>query len=471
MGRFGRALAVLLGRDTASVSVDAAIQRSATDMAGGSPPRTSERGSRATPESSMKYLYRQMWVDPDRRAAVLDIRTMDREDPRVKKIHSRTARAAVKGGLRLKTSSDNRELIAAWRAFERRLQLKRHEKLESHMRGMMIEGNLALQWILGPDRNVVNCVRMPSETLLPNVDRNGRFVDAARAYTQHDLTTGQELATFGLWELSLNRLDPDNWDDAGSFGRPYLDAMRATWLKLRMTEEDLVIRRRERAPLRTAHVLEGANVEELLDYKARIEDDQKEITTNYYLNKKGGVQAVQGDANLNEIEDIVHLLDTFFSGSPAAKGMFGYNAGLNRDILEDLKAEFFDELDALQDTAAAAYEYGFRLELLLKGIDPDLYEFSVGYAERRTETPNQAADRALKLQALGASRQTVWETAQIDPAKELAQRTAEANSADPYPDTDSDVGADDAPSQPRPRVSITPGNRGKGESATSITNG
>ena len=39
---------------------------------------------------------------------------------------------------------------------------------------------------------------------------------------------------------------------------------------------------------------------------------------NYYSNKKGSVQAVQGDANLDQIADVVHLLDTFFSGAPNA---------------------------------------------------------------------------------------------------------------------------------------------------------
>ncbi|HFD86094.1 MAG TPA: hypothetical protein ENJ35_00270, partial [Gammaproteobacteria bacterium] len=38
----------------------------------------SERGYRPTPENRMLYLTRQMWVDPTVRAAILDIREMDR---------------------------------------------------------------------------------------------------------------------------------------------------------------------------------------------------------------------------------------------------------------------------------------------------------------------------------------------------------------------------------------------------------
>ncbi|SFW40837.1 hypothetical protein SAMN05216414_1461, partial [Nitrosovibrio sp. Nv17] len=64
------------------------------------------------------------------------------------------------------------------------------------------------------------------------------------AYTQVDVMTGRELAVFPLWQLFHARFDPDNFDDLGSLGRPFLDAARKTWCKLDMTEEDLVIRRR-----------------------------------------------------------------------------------------------------------------------------------------------------------------------------------------------------------------------------------
>ena len=431
--------------------------------AGAMPSGNHEIGFRPTPENRLKYLYRRMWVDPDLRESILDIRHMDKVDPRVKKIHTRTSRAAVKGGLKLRTSSANKRLIRLYDKFVRNLELNRQEKLESHMRGLMMEGNLPLQWVLGPDNKLAGAIRMPSETILPRVNQQGQFYDNGQAYDQYDLPTGIKIATFARWQLTLVRLTPDNYDDMGSLGRPYLDASRTVWRKLSMTEEDLVIRRRERAPLRTAHILEGASEGQLEEYKAQVEDDQKDITTNYYLNKKGGVQAVQGDANLDQIADVVHLLDSFFSGAPAPKGLFGYTDGLARDVLEDLKQDYFDEIDALQDTSAQAYELGFYLFLLLEGINPENSDWEIRFAERRTETPNQAADRALKLQAMGASKQTVWTTAGLTPSAELSQREAEAKSTDPYPDPDAAGGP--------AKVSITPGNRPKGESATNINNG
>lgn len=421
-----------------------------------------EIGYRSTPENQLRYLYRQMWVDPELRTAVLDIRHMDRVDGRVKKIHNHMARTAVKGGLIIDTASTNKRLLRLWNQYRARTGLNNILKLESDARALPVEGNLALQWVLHEER-VVQGVRLPSETIVPNVGTDGRFIDPQKAYSQHDLLMGKAIADFPVWKLSLVRLNPDNYDDKGSLGRPYLDASRGPWKKLVMTDEDLVIRRRTRAPLRLAHVLEGATDDELEKYKRDNQDEQGNITSDLYMNRKGGVTAVQGDANLDQIADVAYLLDTFFAGAPAPKGLFGYADELNRDILEDLKRDYYAEIDALQDIQAQAYAEGFRLDLLLQGLNPDAYEFEIKFAERRTETGNQAADRALKYQAMGASTETVFKTANLDPAKEKAQLEAEGRDLNPYPDMDKLAG-------PRQSVKITPGNARKGESATSVSN-
>jgi len=88
-----------------------------------------------------------------------------------------------------------------------------------------------------------------------------------------------------------------------------------------MTEEDLVIRRRQRVPLRLAHVLEGAGDADMARYRASVENEKHDITTDFYLNKKGAVSAIQGDSNLER--------------------------------------DYFDEVDVLQDTISFGYEEGF----------------------------------------------------------------------------------------------------------------
>ncbi len=431
-------------------------------------PQAGERGDRLASDLALQRLYASMWLDTERRAMVALMRRMDAEDGRVKTVHSRVARDVVRGGLVMQfdEKGSSTTLKDEWERFEHRLGLNRSEKLKSDARGLVMEGNLPLQLVLDVGQDVVAAVRMPSDTIVPMVDLGGRFKSPSAAYEQRDVMTGKVLATFAAWQLVLCRLDPSNYDDMGAMGRPWLDSCASTWKKLVMTEEDLVIRRRMRAPLRLAHVLEGADEATLQAYRKDVEGGQGEITTDYYLNRKGGVQAVQGDATLGDIGDVAHLLDTFFAGTPAPKGLFGYTDGMARDILEDLKRDYYAEVDGLQDLQAGAYAMAFRVHLLFKGIDPGPSEFHLRFAERRTETGNQVADLMLKNIAAGLPTDLVYAEAGYDPEQVQAIREAQARRGDPYPQPDA-IGA--KPVVP-PRVSVTPGNAPKGESATSIGN-
>lgn len=426
-----------------------------------------EQGDRLASDEAMKRLYREMWIDHERRALVQTIREMDLKDGRVKRIHNRLARDTIRGGLVLQVNekASSETLKREWLAFMGRLQLDRAEKLKSDACGLVMEGNVALQLVFNDTMDVVAGLRMPTDTLVPITDMGGRFKNPAAAWEQRDVMTGRTIGTWGAWQMAVARLDPDNFDDMGSMGRPFLDACATTWRKLCMTEEDLVIRRRMRAPLRLAHVLEGADDPTLTAYRKEVEAGQGEITTDYYLNRKGGVTAVQGDATLGDIGDVVHLLDTFYAGGPAPKGLFGYTEGMARDILEDLKRDYYDEVDGIQDTCASVYELGFRMHLLFKGLDPAPGEFTLRYAQRRTETPNQIADLALKYQALELPDDMVFADMGLDPDLVRQKRIEQAERHDPYPRPGvSDTGA------PGNRVSVTPGNGRKGESGTTISN-
>ncbi len=433
-----------------------------------------EKGDRLASDEALARTYRTMFIDYERRELVRLMREMDQKDGRVKSVHSRVARDTIRGGLVLQVSekASSETLKREWSQFAARLQLGKAEKLKSDARGLIMEGNLPLQLVLDDGstgdakRQVMAALRMPSDTIVPLVDAGGRFTSAAKAYDQRDVMTGQVLASFSAWQLMLCRLDPLNFDDLGSMGRPWLDSSAAVWRKLVMTEEDLVIRRRMRAPLRMVHVMEGADDVALQQYRKTVEGEKGEISTDFYMNRKGGVTAIQGDETLGDIGDVSHLLDTFFAGSPAPRGLFGYTNGMARDIMEDLKRAYYDEVDGLQDTVASAYVMAFRVHLLFRGIDPGPDEFLVKFAERRTETPNQVADLVLKLMAANIPQEELDRVLGYDPDTLATMRKQAAKNLDPYPQPGA---AGRTPVAP-PRVSVTPGNAPKGESATAISN-
>lgn len=432
---------------------------------------TREQGARVAADVAMQRITRLMWVDTERRALVHSVRNMDRLDGRVKLIHGRTASDMIRGGLVMQTTSPL--LTREWSAFQARLQLNNWEKLKSDARGLVTEGNLALQMVLQDDANGIGAaVRMPSETLVPITDVSGRFSDPGRAFEQRDVMTGERLASFSAWQMALGRLDPDNWDDLGSMGRPMLDACVSTWRKLTMTEEDLVLRRRMRAPLRLSHVLEGATPDEVARYQQTTDAVKGEICTDFYSNRKGGVTAVQGDATLGDINDVLHLLNTFYAGTPLPAALQGYTDGVNRDVLEDMKRQYYDTIDGLQDAAAGVYAFAFRVHLLLRGVDPDPDEFFLRFAKRRAESANQIADLSLKWQALALPDEHIYREMGLDPEKIRAMKIAQARSTDPYPNP---MRINPAPAEPPAsaradtRVSITPSNARQGESATSVS--
>ena len=429
-------------------------------------------GTTVNTENYVRRLYNELYVSPDYKAAVHHIREMDRTDPRVKRIHRRMARDATKNGIRLQwNGKENDRISRLFKLWVARLGLNNPEKLRSDARGTVMEGALAMQWVVNDQRNMVSGLRMPAETILADTLPTGQLKNIAAAYKQLDPVGGyQIIAEFAFWQLSVARLDPDNYDDFGCNGRPYLDAARKTWKQLQMTEDDLVIRRRTRAPQRFSHVLDGATAEELQKYKNGIENEKGLMTTDFYSNRKGGVTGVNGDANLDQINDVVHLLDTFFSGAPAPKGLFGYSDGLSRDILEDLKKDYFEEIEGLQDPLSQVYFEGFHLQLLLAGINPYSYNFNVQFTERKTETRNQKADLALKYQALGVPDSLVWETAGFEPAYVMDKIKDQKSSGDPYPGEQDDDDGTPTNDSPKPRVKVTPGNEPKGESATYVRN-
>ena len=433
---------------------------------------TTKDGTTANQESYVRLLYDQLYISPEYKTSVLEVRLMDKTDPRVKRIHRRMARDATKNGIRLQwEGQENKRITKLFNEYKTRLGLNNAQKLHSDARGAVKEGALVLQWVVNDRRKVVSALRMPAETMFADCLPTGQLKNVAKAYKQLDPVGGyQVIAEFAFWQISMVRLDPDNFDDFSSPGRPYLDAARKTWKQLTMTEDDLVIRRRTRAPQRFSHVLEGASEKELNQYKNENESKKGLITTDFYQNHKGGVEALSGDAQLDQIADVVHLLDTFFSGAPAPKGLFGYSDGLNRDILEDLKKDYFEEIEGLQDTLSQAYYEGFRLQLLLEGINPDSFKFGVQFAERKTETRNQKADLALKYQALNIPDSMVWEVAGLEPDYVMDKIKDQRKSKDPYPsEEDDDEGTPTNDDQPG-KVKVTPGNQVKGESATYVRN-
>ncbi|HCB3418886.1 TPA: hypothetical protein MYV06_005214 [Escherichia coli] len=66
-----------------------------------------------------------------------------------------------------------------------------------------------------------------------------------------------------------------------------------------------------------SHVLEGASQEDLNLYRAEVERDQAYGNwRDFFLNKKGSVTSVSGDANLDQIADLMITTEAMVAEAP-----------------------------------------------------------------------------------------------------------------------------------------------------------
>jgi hypothetical protein len=298
----------------------------------------------------------------------------------------------------------------------------------------------------------------------PNVDEAGAFRDPQKAYFQIDTFTGRRLAEFPRWMITHVGID-SNPDDPGDLGRPLLDAARTKNKQLNMTEEDLVIRRRMRAPQRLAHVLEGATKDEIAEYKEMNKDSLEnplEVTSDFFMNKKGAVTAIGGDASVDKIEDVHELKSDFYVSAGVPKELAGYLGKITRDVYDDAIAEYYELLEDVQESLADAYEEGLKLQMLLAGMDPEGYRFDLKFMGRKVESPNQLTDRMLKKQALGVPPPMIWSEMGEDPEKVMDERDKWAARSDPYQERiNQELNGD---------VKIVQGNMRKQESSVTLPN-
>lgn len=425
-------------------------------------------GSAIAPDQYWRNLWRKTWVDSSLYAVIRDIEKMDGPDgdPRVKKIHTTTAQYLASGGLTLFGAENSPNIQRAWQRFHKRVGLHILGKTFSDARQFLLSGNLPLE-VVTQGNEITALLALPAATVVPHTDDRGRISDPKKAYSQYDLANGIKQAEFSLGNLLLARYSPRNYDDKGAMGRPMLDSSRETWKRLTFAEKKLVERRASRASLRLAHVMEGATLEELNAYKLQIEADQYSgHDRDYYMNKKGAIQPISGDAQLSDIGDILHLMNIFFAAAPAPPGLFGWGQELSRDVLQELMAHFYAEVDTMQEMLATVYQEAFEIQLALSGIDPRAYDFEVEYIEPNTMSKAQRSDWALKLQALGMPRQTIIRAAGFSPADIQDLIKAEQSNPEAYAPASA---IQTNTGQVQPKVTITPLAAGRGQSRTDIS--
>lgn len=335
----------------------------------------------------------------DRRSRIADCRDMVADDPRAKQALATLARDATKGGFTLQITgprADQAQAVAD--ALFARVKL--FTRIDDWARLTFRDGDTFLEMGVAANGEVVEITRKPTLEMYRWSDDFDRFVDPAAAFYWTDRPTFNDVppadATFfPEWQIVHARWDRD---EGSRYGTPMFASARKAFKRMSQGELDIAIRRKTRSGLRYLHVLEGASTAEIEAYKAANKpalDDQFGALADFFTNKAGGLQVIQGDARLGEIEDVKHHVQTFAVASPVPLELIGYGTDLNRDILEQKQDQYADAIESVQGWLEAEFLLPLlERQWLMLGIWPDALTVTFQWKQKKRPTPAGMKDMA-----------------------------------------------------------------------------
>lgn len=367
--------------------------------------------------SPLLWPYEIFVLEWERRTLMRDLDLMVKRDSRIDRANYVMANGATRGGITVTVGSGRTEKVrkSAQTVIDK---LMKDCKINAHLpawaRTILRDGDIFLNIIprVGPDGRVYisRIKNLPAISLERQDDMTDNFPDLKQAFMQVDPITRQAIQTFPLWTINHMRW---KYDPGERYGRSQYYSGRPMWKKLQMTEEDLVVRRRTRAVQRRAHIIGTADnpgdEKDINKYKSqnRLDDPKNaKVTTDYFINGQGDIKNLEGDAHLDHIKDVEYLLENAMIGTGVPLHILGFGRNVNRDVVEDQKQTYKEDMQGLQDIL----EHGdpgpfsglrsiFNMALALEGINPEDVSINVRWTRINEMTFGETVDNVMKLRA------------------------------------------------------------------------
>lgn len=329
-------------------------------------------------QQSVVAEYEKLKADRDRIAIIKTCRRMYKEDPRVKKALKMYSTDLVKAGFIVKTKDEDAKQIAT----DLQTRLGLNKKLQDVVRLSGRDGDSFYESVIDEELNITEVSRKPTLRMRRNSNAADKFADPNRAfYMVDEMHLSAEIPKnalfFPAWQIIHARWEHD---DESRYGNPMWASSTGAFKRVSEGETDLAVRRKVRAGMRLLHVVEGNES----DVKAYKEMNKKALETptaahlDMFSNKQSSITVVQGDAHLNEINDILHQVATMFAASDVPMELVAYGEGLNRDILSEKKDEYEESLDDGREWVTEEFiKPLFERQWLLKGILPASVKYEI----------------------------------------------------------------------------------------------
>ena len=368
-----------------------------------------------SPPARPSDLVARFSAESGRHEAVRRAREMYARDPRIQGMIRNLARDTAKRGFTVTFADGPRadDAQAIVDALIARLKLKR--KLDDWIRMAARDGDLFLELGVAATREIVEVTRKPTLQMVRLSDDFDRFADPAQAFAWTDTASaasgsvGRNAVFFPEFLIIHSR-----WlhDSEQRYGQPEFAAAYGAWKKATEGELDVAIGRKTRSGVRYVHKLPGASAADIAAYKAENRaalDAPFPAKADYFLNftgEGGGIDVLQGDANLGEIRDVEHHIQTMSAASPVPLELVAYGENLNRDVLQEKKDQYDEGIAAAQGWVEdQILEPLIERALLLAGILPENVEYAIGWPSKRVLIPQDIQALAT---AVGQMRRDGW---------------------------------------------------------------
>lgn len=363
-----------------------------------------------SPPARPSSLVARFSVDHQRQALVKDSRSMYDDDPRIDGVITTLARDAVKGGFDLQIDGPRAE-EAQGVADEMLGRLDFFTRCDDWVRLTARDGDSFLEVGCNARGEIVNVSRKPTLEMVRWSDDFDAFYDPMSAFYWTDRVIGSVsegppagATTFAEWQIVHARYKRD---EGSRYGKPLFSSARKAYKRMSEGELDIAIRRKTRAGMKYVHSLEDAGEGDVEAYKARNKDalnDPFAAVADFFSNKRTTIQSIQGDANLAEIDDVLHHIDTMATASPVPLELIGYGRNLNRDVLEQKKEQYDDSILGVRGwIVTEIVKPMLERQWLLLGIWPDSLTWTVEWKGKRQPTAAGFGEIAKALVALKAT--------------------------------------------------------------------
>jgi hypothetical protein len=348
----------------------------------------------------------------DRRSVVKACRVMYESDPRGEAVISTLARDIVRGGFEV---TFDEGAGAPARAQEEAKQIaddlvKRldlSQRLDDWVRLSLRDGDSFLELSVDENLDIAAVTRKPTLEVRRNSNSRDGFDDPRRAFWQGDqwqVDPTADAVWFAQWQMIHAR-----WahDEGSRYGKPLFASATKPFKRMTEGETDIAVRRKTRAGMKYLHQFpQGTDRAVIEEYKLLNRDSiENPLAAIADFFGTVDIKTIAGDAQLGQIDDVMHHIRTWFLVSPVAMSLLGYGQDLNRDVLEKQSEQYQRALEGL--TAWPEVEIVKPLierQWLLKGIVPEGLGYSLKWTTKQVITAavvEAAANAGLKLKAIG----------------------------------------------------------------------